>query len=250
MVYVQPGADVGNAIARVELRLDGDLRASSENGWIEIPPLDLAVGDHRLDLRVLLRAPADDGGRAVVWSMVERFSVQPATKEVPTPAVRVELALRPGGLPVARRFEARFKGEGVAFLDGSLPRVDTVASVEDQAQSLSRDGEDAVADPLADADGRLARMTAAVDAVTADLEAARLAKDVILVTCLNDKLTQLRTARDAASERREALLLARNQGDAPGVLHQHTVVVTLSRRVDGLVSEARNCVGYTFGGAD
>lgn len=250
MVYVQPGADVGNAIARVEVRLDGELRGSSENGWIEIPPLDLAVGDHRLDLRVLLRAPADESGRGVVWSMVERFTVRGPTKDVPTPAVRVELVLRPGSSAVARRFEARFKGEGVAFLDGSLPRLDSVASVEGQAQSLSREGE-TVADPIADADQRIGRMTAAVDLVTLNLESARNAKDIVLINCLNDKLTQLRTARDAASERREALLLALNQGDSSGVLHQHTIVVTLSRRVDAVAVEARDCLGYTFrGGAD
>ncbi|MFO0614990.1 MAG: hypothetical protein U0414_20540 [Polyangiaceae bacterium] len=167
-ISIVASSDAEGAISRTEVRVDGDLVATSETGSIDVPALELAGGQHRLELRILLDAPADESGAAVVWSTSELFRVEalaePESGGGAPASVVTEVLLLPGARPVARRLEARFHGARAAFESGTVPRIEAVTSVLDQAVALGRDGS---GDPVVDADQRIERMIAAVDELDA-----------------------------------------------------------------------------------
>ncbi|HSN90598.1 MAG TPA: hypothetical protein VLS93_05180 [Anaeromyxobacteraceae bacterium] len=88
----------------------------------------------------------------------------------------------------------------------------------------------------------LARMRAAVKAVTERAEAARSEKDVVKLNCLNERLTQmrafLRMAEQAEAARAEAA--ARKVPAADGDLSR---VGVARAKVDALRAEAERCEG-------
>lgn len=75
------------------------------------------------------------------------------------------------------------------------------------------------------------------------LVAARKARDVVKVLCLNDKLNQIDVAVRTASDRLGLLKAAVQRNDADGARHEFTVMRVLRDRVRTLVSEANQCIG-------
>ena len=75
------------------------------------------------------------------------------------------------------------------------------------------------------------------------LGAARRERDIIKVTCLNDKLTQIdvnsRTARDRLQSLRDAV--GRNDNSARN--HEFTIMSVLKQKIDTLSLEADQCAG-------
>lgn len=75
------------------------------------------------------------------------------------------------------------------------------------------------------------------------LAAARRERDIIKVTCLNDKLTQIdvntRTARDRLGALRDAV--GRNDDSARN--HEFTILTVLKQKIDTLSLEADQCAG-------
>lgn len=73
------------------------------------------------------------------------------------------------------------------------------------------------------------------------LDEARRERDIILVTCLDDKLTQvnanLRTLAQRIEQHREAL------ADASRRDHEFTVITVLGQKFDVLEQEANQCLG-------
>lgn len=79
--------------------------------------------------------------------------------------------------------------------------------------------------------------------VLAQLDEARRERDIIRVTCLNDKLTQINAHRRSAGDRFERLNEADQIGDRERAQHEYTVITVLGQQFRVLESEANGCIG-------
>ncbi|MGF1466073.1 MAG: hypothetical protein ACFCGT_08055 [Sandaracinaceae bacterium] len=75
------------------------------------------------------------------------------------------------------------------------------------------------------------------------LDEARRQNDIILVTCLNDKLTQVNTHRRTLESRTSSLEEAANLGDESRRNHEFTVITVLGQHFATLQAEANSCLG-------
>jgi len=75
------------------------------------------------------------------------------------------------------------------------------------------------------------------------LDTARQERDIIRVTCLNDKLTQVNANIETLERRIEALQSASERQDESARNHEYTVVVVLDQKFQVLEQEANQCVG-------
>ncbi|MCA9582962.1 MAG: hypothetical protein KC416_14280 [Myxococcales bacterium] len=75
------------------------------------------------------------------------------------------------------------------------------------------------------------------------LAEAQTEKDIIRVTCLNDKLTQANAHVKTAEQRTRALQLAANDPDPSARNHEYTVISVLEQRLKVLKQEADQCLG-------
>jgi hypothetical protein len=79
--------------------------------------------------------------------------------------------------------------------------------------------------------------------VLAMLDEARRERDIIRVTCLNDKLTQINAHRRSLDTRVSALEDAVEQGNESRRNHEYTVVTVLDQQFQVLDQESNQCVG-------
>lgn len=79
------------------------------------------------------------------------------------------------------------------------------------------------------------------------LEQARKDKDIIKITCLNDKLTQINVSIRTFEDRLVSLRTAVKVGDAESVNHEYKILAVLEQKVDGLRMEAEACIGEAEG---
>ncbi|MBO6937196.1 MAG: hypothetical protein JJ863_19655 [Deltaproteobacteria bacterium] len=79
--------------------------------------------------------------------------------------------------------------------------------------------------------------------VAAMLDEARQERDIIRVTCLNDKLTQINANLRTATTRAEALDDAVAAQDAPRRNHEFTVLTVIAQKLQTLEREAQQCIG-------
>lgn len=79
--------------------------------------------------------------------------------------------------------------------------------------------------------------------VQRQLEESRRSGDIIRVTCLNDKVTQLTAHRSTARTRYRRLADADRAGDRDRAQHEYTVLVVLGGHFRNLEGEAAACVG-------
>jgi hypothetical protein len=96
---------------------------------------------------------------------------------------------------------------------------------------------------IVEADAQIARMEQAAGNVRRQLEAARAARDVVKVLCLNDKLSQVDVATRSAKDRRQSLQLAIGRTDAELGNHEFTILTVLRQRTEQLTAEANQCIG-------
>ncbi len=75
------------------------------------------------------------------------------------------------------------------------------------------------------------------------LDEARRERDIIRVTCLNDKLTQINAHLRTLQSRRESLQEAVNTGDESRRNHEFTVITVLGQHFRTLEQEANACIG-------
>jgi hypothetical protein len=87
------------------------------------------------------------------------------------------------------------------------------------------------------------RGTALSQAVRNMLEEARKESDIIKVTCLDDKLTQINVNLRTAESRQDAL---RKAVDPDRRLHEYTVLTVLGQKLQVLDQEAHQCVGQAM----
>lgn len=79
------------------------------------------------------------------------------------------------------------------------------------------------------------------------LEQARKAKDIIKVTCLNDKLTQINVNIRTYEDRIQSLKNAIKVGDKSARDHEFKVLIVLEQRITTLRMEAETCIGEAEG---
>lgn len=96
------------------------------------------------------------------------------------------------------------------------------------------------AEQAAAAETLLTRATALSQRVTQMLDDARRDADVIRVTCLNDKLTQINANLRAAQSRQATLT---RTVDADQRMHELTVLNVLGQKLQVLDQEANQCIG-------
>ena len=75
------------------------------------------------------------------------------------------------------------------------------------------------------------------------LDESRRDQDIIRVTCLNDKLTQVNANLRTTTERVGALQNAADAQDSDRRNHEYTVLTVLSQKFDVLEQESNQCVG-------
>lgn len=75
------------------------------------------------------------------------------------------------------------------------------------------------------------------------LDEARRERDIIRVTCLNDKLTQINAHRRTLENRLESLQEAIDTGDGERRNHEFTVITVIGQHFRTLEQEAGSCIG-------
>ncbi len=75
------------------------------------------------------------------------------------------------------------------------------------------------------------------------LDEARRERDIIRVTCLNDKLTQINAHRRTLESRSRNLQEANTTGDSERRNHEFTVITVLGQHFRTLEQEANACIG-------
>lgn len=79
--------------------------------------------------------------------------------------------------------------------------------------------------------------------MAASLEAARKQNDIIMATCIDDKLTQCNANLQNLKRRQQALQEAALQNDASWRNHEFTVVGVLEQKIQVLEQAANRCIG-------
>jgi hypothetical protein len=200
------------SISRVRIAIDGgaDVELDHATGWVTARPI--APGWHAITVRTRLTGWCVYCS-GLAYEVKRSFEVEIA----PGTAALVRVALRRHG--------------GV-----TVPLEEALAlDVEARAWRRISSPDGALGDGLRAID-------AAIDRVTAMLEEARRRKDIILVTCTNDKLAQLRVARTSAIDRAAMLEQAMAAGDVARATHERTVLMILRQRADRLLAEAESCI--------
>jgi hypothetical protein len=96
---------------------------------------------------------------------------------------------------------------------------------------------------LTQAEVAVSRMEQAATTVRHQLEAARIARDVVKTLCLNDKLSQIDVATRSARDRQASLQSAVQRSDVEMGNHEFTVLTVLRQRAEQLSAEANQCIG-------
>jgi hypothetical protein len=117
---------------------------------------------------------------------------------------------------------------------------------DDEAEAPSEEALPLATSPeeqLAQAEAIYASGVEIRDQVQGLLGEARRDGDAMRITCLEDKLTQIRAHLANDEERTEALRAAITAGDEEARAHQYTVVRVLAQKLRGLARDAAQCVG-------
>ena len=75
------------------------------------------------------------------------------------------------------------------------------------------------------------------------LDQARKEKDILRITCINDKLTQIHVNLRGIEERLLSLRASVNGGDSASANQQFAILKIYISRIQGLRGEAENCIG-------
>jgi len=78
--------------------------------------------------------------------------------------------------------------------------------------------------------------------VSSMLDQARREEDIIRVTCLNDKLTQINANNRTLTQRAESLQSAVDSSDSARRNHEYTVITVLSQKFNVLEQESNQCI--------
>lgn len=104
------------------------------------------------------------------------------------------------------------------------------------------------ADQLREAGSIIEGIGTARRTVSDQLDRARQERDIIKVNCVNDKLTQIDVTLRSAREHQELLQTAVSINNDGQRNHEFTLLNIFRGRTEGLVQEARQCVGEDTAG--
>jgi hypothetical protein len=117
------------------------------------------------------------------------------------------------------------------------------APVDEAEISVQRRAQLSAAEQVAEAQATEERGMNVSRRVLAMLDEARRERDIIRVTCLNDKLTQINAHLRTLQSRRENLQDAVDTGDESRRNHEFTVITVIGQHFRTLEQEANACVG-------
>ena len=134
---------------------------------------------------------------------------------------------------------------GIGFVAAQDAQDDqTAAETGDAGEITTRRRADlSPAEQIAEAQRTQERATSLSRRVTSMLDEARREGDVIRVTCLDDKLTQINAHRRSLADRVESLQTATQVGDEGRRNHEFTVITVLNTNLTDLERAASECVG-------
>lgn len=124
----------------------------------------------------------------------------------------------------------------VAFASGAL-------FAQEQEGELAEERLPTSAEQLALADSVLSSAEHATTAVSRMVDQSRSERDLIRMSCLSDKLTQLSANSSTAQGRSDALRSAVEAGDTTRANHEYTVLAVLQQKIELLRQEAGQCIG-------
>jgi hypothetical protein len=117
------------------------------------------------------------------------------------------------------------------------------ADSEDAAADVERRANLSGPEQLAEAERIQARSAQIQERVAQMLDQARRDRDIMKITCLNDKLVQIRANGRSIAERRANLREADRARDSDRRNHEFTVLTVLSTKQNTLEQEANQCIG-------
>jgi hypothetical protein len=133
-------------------------------------------------------------------------------------------------------------GGGLALAqDRTFEIVDDGA--EEGAANVERRADLNGPEQLAESDRIGSRVTQTSRRVTQMLDEARRERDIIRVTCLNDKSTQINANLTSVVARSESLRQAVQTNDDDRRNHEFTILTVLGQKVRTLEQEANQCLG-------
>lgn len=105
------------------------------------------------------------------------------------------------------------------------------------------------ADQVSSADASVTKIQTAATRVRHLLDDARKnsPKDIVKLTCLQDKLAQIEISLDSAKKRSSSLKNAQASGNKDLANHEFTMLTTLRQRSEQLDAEANQCIGEEIG---
>ena len=123
----------------------------------------------------------------------------------------------------------------------------TAAAQTQPAPDVKAGTKVAPSEQSAAADALVMRLQASSTRVRHLLDEARRQKDVVKMTCLSDKLSQIEVALKSAKERQSSLAVAISRNDGEQRDHEYAVVNVLRQRAEQLDAEASQCIGEELG---
>ncbi len=134
-------------------------------------------------------------------------------------------------------------GFGLAIAQDQQVEQDQTATGAEGELPVRRRAQLTAEEQVAEAQTTEERGTRTSRRVLTMLDEARRERDIIRVTCLNDKLTQINAHLRTLQSRRENLQEAVNTGDEGRRNHEFTVITVLGQHFHTLEQEANACLG-------
>jgi hypothetical protein len=134
-------------------------------------------------------------------------------------------------------------GGGIALAQDRTGEGAGGGQQEDAAVDVERGANLTAPEQVAEAERIGSRATQISRRVQQMLDAARRERDIMRVTCLNDKLTQVNANLRTAGARSDSLREAVQMNDDARRNHEFTVMTVLSQKFRTLEQEANQCVG-------
>lgn len=150
---------------------------------------------------------------------------------------RALIALLVGGLLGAMGFGLAIAQDAASDADEQTEGVDGGEVPVTRRAQLTPDEQLAEANRIVERGEQISRR------VLGMLDEARRERDIIRVTCLNDKLTQINAHRRTLESRHENLQEAVNTADGDRRNHEFTVITVIAQHFRTLEGEAASCIG-------
>ena len=135
---------------------------------------------------------------------------------------------------------------GLAYAQTGGDSTDSTSGAEDATTGVTRRADLTPEEQIAEADRIQSHGTELSTRVLGLLDEARREGDVVRVTCLDDKLTQINAHNRTLGERVESLQQATTTSNDDLRNHEFTVITVLGQNLSQLEADANECVGQSM----